>query len=111
MVIQNNANVQTQGDRLIKVGCIMSNATLRDRRTQDENTTSTNHEDEEHGQNEDNIPNAIALESSLEFAQRYCYYLLDKYRKLIFIHSHHAAFFPMKALCILTLVISSPCLR
>uniref|UniRef100_A0A1B0BRF1 Apple domain-containing protein n=1 Tax=Glossina palpalis gambiensis TaxID=67801 RepID=A0A1B0BRF1_9MUSC len=30
VVIQNNRNVQTQGDRLIKVGCIMSNVTAKE---------------------------------------------------------------------------------
>ncbi|XP_037943924.1 uncharacterized protein LOC119676740 [Teleopsis dalmanni] len=56
IVIQNNANVQTQGDRLIKVGCIMSNSTLKN------GIDDTNSEEEE-------IPNAIALESSLDYAQ------------------------------------------
>lgn len=76
MVIQNNPNVQTQGDRLIKVGCIMSNATLKENRKDETldaklqvddpvdkfNTTASD--------SEDTMPNAIALESSLEFAQR-----------------------------------------
>uniref|UniRef100_A0A1I8NAG5 ZP domain-containing protein n=1 Tax=Musca domestica TaxID=7370 RepID=A0A1I8NAG5_MUSDO len=79
VVIQNNPNVQTQGDRLIKVGCIMSNTTLADRRSDDEDSEGTeinlNHGDEdettEQDKDEDNMPNAIALESSLEFAQSF----------------------------------------
>ncbi|XP_036323609.1 uncharacterized protein LOC118737302 isoform X2 [Rhagoletis pomonella] len=62
IVIQNNRNVQTQGDRLIKVGCIMSNSTMR----KDGHTDGRNDED---GLEGEDIPNAIALESSLEFAQ------------------------------------------
>lgn len=76
VVIQNNPNVQTQGDRLIKVGCIMSNATLKENRKEEafdvklqlhdsaDKLNSTTNE------NEDDMPNAIALESSLEFSQR-----------------------------------------
>ncbi|XP_036346472.1 uncharacterized protein LOC118755754 [Rhagoletis pomonella] len=63
IVIQNNRNVQTQGDRLIKVGCIMSNSTMR----KDGHTDGRNDED---GLEGEDIPNAIALESSLEFAQQ-----------------------------------------
>ncbi|XP_036224675.2 uncharacterized protein [Bactrocera oleae] len=62
VVIQNNPNVQTQGDRLIKVGCIMSNSTMRE----DGLKKDGNDEDELDGED---VPNAIALESSLEFAQ------------------------------------------
>ncbi|XP_053946811.1 uncharacterized protein LOC128855704 [Anastrepha ludens] len=62
VVIQNNPNVQTQGDRLIKVGCIMSNSTMR----KDGHTDGRSDEDVVEGED---IPNAIALESSLEFAQ------------------------------------------
>lgn len=73
VVIQNNPNVQTQGDRLIKVGCIMSNATLRESRTDGEAVDLNLHVDDD-GENVDgdgnNMPNAIALESTLEFAQR-----------------------------------------
>lgn len=47
IVVQNNLNVQTQSDRLVKVGCIMSNSTIA----------------------EAQLPSAIALESSLAFAQ------------------------------------------
>lgn len=47
IVVQNNINVQTQGDRLVKVGCIMSNST----------------------EVEAQLPSAIALESSLDFSQ------------------------------------------
>ncbi|XP_067618989.1 uncharacterized protein [Eurosta solidaginis] len=65
IVIQNNANVQTQGDRLIKVGCIMSNSTLR----KDEHKDGRSDDVDDVTEGED-IPNAIALESSLEFAQR-----------------------------------------
>lgn len=56
VVIQNNINVQTQGDRLIKVGCILNNATslLADSRA----------DASEH------VPSAIALESSLEYAEQ-----------------------------------------
>ncbi|XP_011184754.1 uncharacterized protein LOC105213550 isoform X1 [Zeugodacus cucurbitae] len=62
VVIQNNPNVQTQGDRLIKVGCIMSNSTMR----KDGHNEGRSDEDEVEGED---VPNAIALESSLEFAQ------------------------------------------
>uniref|UniRef100_W8BCC6 Uncharacterized protein n=1 Tax=Ceratitis capitata TaxID=7213 RepID=W8BCC6_CERCA len=62
VVIQNNPNVQTQGDRLIKVGCIMSNSTMR------KDVSDDGRSDEVETAGED-IPNAIALESSLEFAQ------------------------------------------
>lgn len=76
MVIQNNPNVQTQGDRLIKVGCIMSNATFKETRKDEieglkkvevegqKNNLYANNDTEE------TMPNAIALESSLEFTQR-----------------------------------------
>ncbi|XP_055903284.1 uncharacterized protein LOC129939332 [Eupeodes corollae] len=47
IVVQNNLNVQTQADRLVKVGCIISNSTIT----------------------EAQIPNAVALESSLAFTQ------------------------------------------
>lgn len=63
VVIQNNPNVQTQGDRLIKVGCIMSNSTMR----KDSPNEGRSDEDEMEGED---VPNAIALESSLEFAQQ-----------------------------------------
>ncbi|XP_075147853.1 uncharacterized protein LOC142221881 [Haematobia irritans] len=82
VVIQNNPNVQTQGDRLIKVGCIMSNSTLRDRRTDEEDSEvdinlhmndgdDNDEEDITYDKDEDHGPNAIALESSLEFAQTF----------------------------------------
>ncbi|XP_073815455.1 uncharacterized protein [Musca autumnalis] len=84
VVIQNNPNVQTQGDRLIKVGCIMSNATLRDVRSDDDydddrgaEGTESNLDVNDEGENaaedkdEDGMPNAIALESSLAFAQSF----------------------------------------
>ncbi|XP_030369820.1 uncharacterized protein LOC115620630 [Scaptodrosophila lebanonensis] len=61
VVIQNNPNVQTQGDRLIKVGCILSNATNTLRavaRGGDSSVDATEH-----------IPNAIALESSMEYSE------------------------------------------
>lgn len=56
----------------------MSNTTLADRRSDDEDSEgieiNLNHGDEdettEQDKDEDNMPNAIALESSLEFAQR-----------------------------------------
>ncbi|XP_055849800.1 uncharacterized protein LOC129914525 [Episyrphus balteatus] len=47
IVVQNNLNVQTQGDRLVKVGCIISNSTVT----------------------EAQLPSAIALESSFAFTQ------------------------------------------
>ncbi|TMW51793.1 hypothetical protein DOY81_003131 [Sarcophaga bullata] len=77
VVIQNNPNVQTQGDRLIKVGCIMSNATLKETHKDetvdvklqvDDSVDKLNTTDNE---NENIMPNAIALESSLEFAQSF----------------------------------------
>uniref|UniRef100_A0A1I8NR90 ZP domain-containing protein n=1 Tax=Stomoxys calcitrans TaxID=35570 RepID=A0A1I8NR90_STOCA len=86
VVIQNNPNVQTQGDRLIKVGCIMSNSTLRERRLDSEDNeadiklhinSGNGDDDVEDGyditedKNDDNSPNAIALESSLEFAHSF----------------------------------------
>ncbi|XP_030563683.1 uncharacterized protein LOC115764648 [Drosophila novamexicana] len=59
VVIQNNANVQTQGDRLIKVGCILNNATTAlGSDVRDSNADATEH-----------VPSAIALESSLEYAE------------------------------------------
>ncbi|XP_023035682.1 uncharacterized protein LOC6650622 [Drosophila willistoni] len=60
VVIQNNPNVQTQGDRLIKVGCILSNATVASSpglTVRDSSPDASEH-----------IPSAIALESSLEYA-------------------------------------------
>lgn len=73
MVIQNNPNVQTQGDRLIKVGCIMSNATLKESRkdeTKDLKIKVEEQKDVHDNETIDSMPNAIALESSLEFTQR-----------------------------------------
>ncbi|KAH8251861.1 hypothetical protein KR038_009828 [Drosophila bunnanda] len=59
VVIQNNPNVQTQGDRLIKVGCIQSNATTSlGVSVRDSSVDATEH-----------VPSAIALESSLEYAE------------------------------------------
>lgn len=59
VVIQNNPNVQTQGDRLIKVGCIQSNATASlGVSVRDSSIDATEH-----------VPSAIALESSLEYAE------------------------------------------
>ncbi|XP_023171045.2 uncharacterized protein LOC111599595 [Drosophila hydei] len=59
VVIQNNANVQTQGDRLIKVGCILNNATTAvDLGVRDNNADGS-----------EQVPSAIALESSLEYAE------------------------------------------
>jgi len=57
VIIQNNANVQTQGDRLIKVGCILNNA------------TSILGLDSSLDASEQ-VPSAIALESSLEYAEQ-----------------------------------------
>ncbi|XP_016990097.1 uncharacterized protein LOC108052253 [Drosophila rhopaloa] len=59
VVIQNNPNVQTQGDRLIKVGCIQSNATA----SLGVSVRDSSVEASEH------VPSAIALESSLEYAE------------------------------------------
>lgn len=60
VVIQNNANVQTQGDRLIKVGCILNNATTAvDLGVRDNNADGS-----------EQVPSAIALESSLEYAEQ-----------------------------------------
>lgn len=60
VVIQNNPNVQTQGDRLIKVGCIQSNATTSlGVSVRDSSVDATEH-----------VPSAIALESSLEYADK-----------------------------------------
>ncbi|XP_060650346.1 uncharacterized protein LOC132787362 [Drosophila nasuta] len=56
VVIQHNANVQTQGDRLIKVGCILNNATSQ--MTRDNSADAS-----------EQVPSAIALESSLEYAE------------------------------------------
>ncbi|XP_017103385.2 uncharacterized protein [Drosophila bipectinata] len=59
VVIQNNPNVQTQGDRLIKVGCIQSNATASlGVSVRDSSVDATEH-----------VPSAIALESSLDYAE------------------------------------------
>ncbi|EDV95054.1 GH23882 [Drosophila grimshawi] len=59
VVIQNNANVQTQGDRLIKVGCILNNATaMLGQNAGDSNTDAS-----------EQVPSAIALESSVEYAK------------------------------------------
>ncbi|XP_017046446.1 uncharacterized protein LOC108091652 [Drosophila ficusphila] len=59
VVIQNNPNVQTQGDRLIKAGCIQSNATTSlGVSVRDSSVDATEH-----------VPSAIALESSLEYAE------------------------------------------
>lgn len=69
MVIQNNRNVQTQGDRLIKVGCIMSNVTAKE--SSPKNDDKANNRDENTLKPEEEImPNAIALESSLDFSRR-----------------------------------------
>lgn len=77
VVIQNNQNVQTQGDRLIKVGCIMSNTTVETLH-REENTDVHLKEDErnnilyeKNNESADSMPNAIALESSLEFSQNF----------------------------------------
>ncbi|KAH8273192.1 hypothetical protein KR018_012323, partial [Drosophila ironensis] len=59
VVIQNNPSVQTQGDRLIKVGCIQSNATT----SLGVSVRDSSMEAAEH------VPSAIALESSLEYAE------------------------------------------
>jgi len=60
VVIQNNPNVQTQGDRLIKVGCIQSNATASlGVSVQDSSADAS-----------EIVPSAIALESSLEYAEQ-----------------------------------------
>ncbi|EDW98093.2 uncharacterized protein LOC6537840 [Drosophila yakuba] len=59
VVIQNNPNVQTQGDRLIKVGCIQSNATT---------SLGVSVRDSSVDASEP-VPSAIALESSLEYAE------------------------------------------
>jgi len=60
VVIQNNPNVQTQGDRLIKVGCIQSNATTSlGVSVRDSSVDSS-----------EPVPSAIALESSLEYAEQ-----------------------------------------
>ncbi|XP_001357829.4 uncharacterized protein [Drosophila pseudoobscura] len=59
VVIQNNPNVQTQGDRLIKVGCIQSNATASlGVSVRDSSVDASEH-----------VPSAIALESSVEYAE------------------------------------------
>ncbi|KNC34908.1 hypothetical protein FF38_11073 [Lucilia cuprina] len=77
VVIQNNPNVQTQGDRLIKVGCIMSNVTLKETRKDDSvdiKLDVTEPKDNAYSNDdvtEDTMPNAIALESSLEFTQSF----------------------------------------
>lgn len=52
-MIQKNPFVQTQGDRLIKVGCILNNNT-----------------------NGGGVPDDISLGSSIEFSSRYEYLLL-----------------------------------
>ncbi|XP_017003063.2 uncharacterized protein [Drosophila takahashii] len=59
VVIQNNPNVQTQGDRLIKVGCIQSNATASLGVTVRDSSAEAS----------ELVPSAIALESSLEYAE------------------------------------------
>ncbi|KAH8417546.1 hypothetical protein KR222_001704, partial [Zaprionus bogoriensis] len=56
VVIQHNINVQTQGDRLIKVGCILNNATSL--LAADSRADAS-----------EQVPSAIALESSLEYAE------------------------------------------
>ncbi|KAM8703838.1 hypothetical protein ACLKA7_008464 [Drosophila subpalustris] len=57
VIIQNNANVQTQGDRLIKVGCILNNA------------TTSNLGRDSSSEASEQVPSAIALESSLDYAE------------------------------------------
>ncbi|ALC47030.1 CG17111 [Drosophila busckii] len=60
VVIQHNPNVQTQGDRLIKVGCILNNATaMLGMNVRDSSIDATEH-----------VPSAIALESSLTYADQ-----------------------------------------
>uniref|UniRef100_A0A1A9X2J2 Apple domain-containing protein n=1 Tax=Glossina brevipalpis TaxID=37001 RepID=A0A1A9X2J2_9MUSC len=75
VVIQNNRNVQTQGDRLIKVGCIMSNVTVKESptvSTRDKNDDEEMDRDQNTSKLEDEImPNAIALESSLDFSRSF----------------------------------------
>ncbi|KAH8310962.1 hypothetical protein KR044_003587, partial [Drosophila immigrans] len=56
VVVQHNPNVQTQGDRLIKVGCILNNATSAMGRDSSADAS-------------EQVPSAIALESSLEYAE------------------------------------------
>uniref|UniRef100_A0A1B0AS43 Uncharacterized protein n=1 Tax=Glossina palpalis gambiensis TaxID=67801 RepID=A0A1B0AS43_9MUSC len=69
VVIQNNRNVQMQGDRLIKVGCIMSNVTAKE--FSGKNDDKANNRDENTLKPEEEMmPNAIALESSLDFSRR-----------------------------------------
>lgn len=53
-MIQKNPFVQTQGDRLIKVGCILNNNT-----------------------NSGGVPDDISLGSSIEFSSRYALFVLN----------------------------------
>lgn len=123
VVIQNNPNVQTQGDRLIKVGCIISNATLQETREDENidlklqvedqtNNLYDNNNSNNNNDTNDGMPNPIALESSLEFTQRlernlYLMVLLFSYSFFIYF----LVFCLMKVPCILMQVTFIPCPR
>ncbi|KAL9900858.1 uncharacterized protein ACN427_007865 [Glossina fuscipes fuscipes] len=70
VVIQNNRNVQTQGDRLIKVGCIMSNVTAKEFSAKNDDKAN-NRDENTLKPEEEMMPNAIALESSLDFSRSF----------------------------------------